>query len=482
MKKRNIYQNQSQELLHLFEESGSSEKVMCIPMDYAKNDHLVMFCNGNGHILRKPFSVKNTPQGVAFIDDQATRSCRRHGIKKEHVFFGGEDANSFAKNFVSTLRCKGWLVASVNAHDAKKQRSNMQASTDRIDLMGIATMLLNGRANCCPAQSGIYRNLRTLVRHRRNLVKMLTEVKNRVHGIVDELFPGFLNEKNSGIIPFTQSSLYLMEDRFSPKQIRRRSRQKLIEILKRFGTSKAEHTAVKLQQYAAKVLHAPNEYVDTMQLSLAQHVKHIRCLKESAAQMEKQIAVNLAQTQGAFLTSVRGIGLVLAAGVTAEIGDLNEQKPLNNLASYSGIVPRVKQTGGLDGKTYTGPVAKRCNRILKDYVVKSAYHLGLHGPQDLMTDYKRRDGSGQHADFGIGRRYLRMAISLMRTSQVYLPPDLRKPDATLEERAAYYLMSWSYLRNKWKKVGALEVAFATNRPLGLWRQIVQELYDIKLTL
>jgi transposase len=482
MKKTNIYQNQSQQLLQLFEGAGSSEKVMCVAMDYAKNDHLVMFLNGHGDILRKPFSVKNTPEGIGYIDEQVSRFCRRRGIKKKHVFFGGEDANSFAKNFVSTLRSKGFVVANVNAHDAKKQRSNIQASTDRIDLMGIATMLLNCRANCCPAQSGIYRNLRTLVRHRRRLVQMLTEVKNRVHGIVDELFPGFLNEKNTGIVPFTQTSLYLMQDRFSPKQIRRRRRQKLIEILKRFGTSKAEYTAAKLQQYAAKVLHAPVEYVDTMQLSLAQHVKHIGCLKESVGQMDKEIALNLAQTQGAFLTSVRGIGLVLAAGVTAEIGDLNEQKPLNNLASYAGIVPRVKQTGGLDGKTYTGPVAKRCNRILKDYVVKSAYHLGLHGPPDLMADYKRRNASGQHADFGIGRRYLRMAISLMRNSQVYLPPNLRKDDYTLQQRADYYLMSWPYLKEKWKKVGALEAAFANNRPLGLWRQIVQELYDIKLKL
>jgi transposase len=482
MKKTNIYQNQSQQLLHLFEEAGSGEKVMCVPMDYAKNDHLVMFCNGHGDILRKPFSVKNTPEGIAYIDEQVTRCCRRRSIRKKHVFLGGEDANSFAKNFVSALRSKGYVVANVNAHDAKKQRVNLQASTDRIDLMGIATMLLNCRANCCPAQSGIYRNLRTLVRHRRRLVQMLTEVKNRVHGIVDELFPGFLNEKNTGIIPFTQTSLYLMQDRFSPKQIRRRRRQKLIEILKRLGTSKAEYTAAKLQQYAAKVLHVPVEYVDTMQLSLAQHVKHIRCLKQSVAQMDKEIALNLAQTQGAFLTSVRGIGLVLAAGVTAEIGDLNEQKPLNNLTSYAGIVPRVKQTGGSNGKTYMGPVAKRCNRILKDYVVKSAYHLGLHGPPDLMADYKRRDASGQHADFGIGRRYLRMAISLMRTSQVYLPPNLRKADSTPQQRAGYYLTSWPYLRQKWEKVGALEAAFVNNRPLGLWRQIVQELYDIKLKL
>ena len=482
MKKRNIYQNQSQELLSLFETAGSSAKVMCVPMDYAKKDHLVMFCNGHGDILRKPFSVKNSPEGIEYLVDQVTRSCRRRGIKKQHVFFGGEDANSFAENFVSTLRFKGWLIAGVNARDAKKQRTNLQASTDRIDLMGIATMLLNCRANCCPAQSGIYRNLRTLVRHRRKLVVMLTEVKNRVHGIVDLLFPGFLNENKSGIVPFTQSSLYLMEDRFSPKQVRRRKRQKLIEILKRFGTSKAQETAFNLQQYAAKVLHTPVEYVDTLQLSLAQHVKHIRCLQEGVAQLEKEIAVNLTQTQGAFLTSVRGIGIVLAAGVTAEIGNPNEQKPLNNLVSYSGIIPRVKQTGGPDGKTYTYSVARRCNRILKDYVVKSALHMGLHGPEDLMKDYKRRDASGQHADFGIGRRYLRMAMSLMRTSQIYIPSRLRKTESTLEERAGYYLMSWPYLREKWKKYGALEAAFAKDRPLGLWRRIVQELYDIKLKL
>jgi len=99
-----------------------------------------------------------------------------------------------------------------------------------------------------------------------------------------------------------------------------------------------------------------------------------------------------------------------------------------------------------------------------------------------MADYKRRDASGQHADFGMGRRYLRLAINLMRTSQVYLPPKLREDDSNPEERAGYYMMSWPYLKEKWNKIGALEVAFEKNLPLGMWRQIVQHLYDIKLKL
>ena len=228
MKRQSIYPDRSQELLALFEGAGNPSKLMCVPIDYAKKDHLVMFCNGNGEVLRKPFSVKNSADGVKYLLGQVTRSCRYRHIQAEHVFFGGEDVNSYAENFANTLRAKGWLVANVNAHDAKKQRENLQASTDRLDLMGIASMLLNRRANCCPAQSGVYRNLRTLVRHRKKLVKMKTEVRNRIHTIVDRLFPGFLNEKKSGIVPFSNSSLYLMEARFSAPQIRRRRRSTLI--------------------------------------------------------------------------------------------------------------------------------------------------------------------------------------------------------------------------------------------------------------
>ena len=53
MKKKNIYVNQSQELLRLFEEAGNSAKVMCVPMDYAKKDHVVMFCDGQGAYFQK---------------------------------------------------------------------------------------------------------------------------------------------------------------------------------------------------------------------------------------------------------------------------------------------------------------------------------------------------------------------------------------------------------------------------------------------
>ena len=482
MKKKNIFQNQSQEILNLFEDAKDRTKVMCIPMDYAKKDHLVMFCNGNGKIIRKPFSIKNSLEGKIYLTDQVRKSCRHHGINLKHTFFGGEDCGSYADNFITTLRSENWLVAGVNARDAKTYRDNMQASTDLLDLSGICKMLLNCKGNCSPAQSGTYLNLRLLVRQRRQFVKMRTEVKNRIYTLVDRIFPGFLDEKKSGILSFSKASLFLMEDRFSVHQILRRQRHVLIKLLYRFGLHHPEKSAGKLLHHASHVLRPSKNNIVTLQISLTREIVLFKCLQENIKYLENNIAQNLAQTQGAFLTSIKGIGIILAAGVSAEIGDPDKQKSLSNLVSYAGIIPRIKQTGGIQGKVQVKKVGKRCNRILKDYVVQSACHIGKHGPEDLMMDHKKREAQGQHADFGIARRYLRMAMYLMQTSQTYLPEMLRNKNIDKSQRAEYYLETWSTLYKKWSQTKALKIVFDKNNPLGQWSNMIQEVYGIKFKI
>jgi transposase len=273
-----------------------------------------------------------------------------------------------------------------------------------------------------------------------------------------------------------------MERRFSATQIARCPAKSLALRLARVGATHPEEKVAKLQAYARQVFAPADEYRDTWQISLQQHVELFRCLEDSLNGLEREIAVWLAQSAGAWLTTVRGIGVVLAAGVSAEIGDPHLQKPVNNLSSYAGIVPRVSQTGGPCQPAVSGSVAKRCNRILKDYLVQSASHLGLHGAEELMQDHHRRDIAGQHADFGIARRYLRLGMALMRRSEIYLPPALRRPSVTAQQRATYYQKLWPYLFDKWAKYQAHKVAFAPENPLGQWRTMVQEIYGLKLSL
>ena len=57
-----------------------------------------------------------------------------------------------------------------------------------------------------------------------------------------------------------------------------------------------------------------------------------------------------------------------------------------------------------------------------------------------------------------------------------------KKGVDVQQRLSYYLTIWPYIREKWYKLGALEAAFEKDRPLGKWRHMVQELYEIKLKL
>ncbi|MFT5824582.1 MAG: hypothetical protein ACI8ZW_000063 [Yoonia sp.] len=68
--------------------------------------------------------------------------------------------------------------------------------------------------------------------------------------------------------------------------------------------------------------------------------------------------------------------------------------------------------------------------------------------------------------------------------QGYLTTWLRvdQHETDSEERAQYILQTWPDLLLKWKRLGLHQEAFAPEAPLGQWREIVQEIYDIELPL
>lgn len=481
MSKRSIFTRQNQTLIDLFKDAGHPDKVLCIPIDYAKQTHVALCCNGSGKVLKKAVPVKNTPEGIDFLLEVADKICRKHHIERKHVFFGGEDCGTFSLNFIYGLREKGFTVIGVNAKDAADQRENLQASTDEIDLLGIAKLLINRRGSKAGGEPGAERALRTLTRHRKAQVRLRTATGNRMHQIVDQLFPGFLDEKLSAIPSFSEASLYLMQDRFSPVLLLKRQDKALLRQLKATGLQHAEKSLGQLKAYARQALAHPPELTGLLQTSLASEIKLYRCLGENIGQVEREVAQQLAKTLGAMLTTIQGIGITLAAGVAAEIGAPASQPSTRRLSSYAGIIPRVKQTGGPEKGAKTGKVSRRSNHILKDFIVQCGNHLGQHGPVELKEDHRRRGANKQHADFGMARRFLRIGMCLMRNNDSYLPPELRH-GATIEELRTYYLRVWPTLLKKWTKLGAAHTAFREDNPLGQWRKRIEEIYEIDLPL
>jgi transposase len=413
--------------------------------------------------------------------DRVEGICRKHAMERRHVFFGGEACGTYALNFIHALEQRNFLVLSVDPKEAKDRRVSAQASTDKIDLLGIAKVLLDQHGSTKTTSADTERLLRNVTRHRADLVRAKTAVSNRIHSLVDQLFPGFLDEAKSGIPAFSETSLWLMEDRFSPKQIRARQTKNLLRQARSKGLAKPEEALAQLKAHAGAVLHPVPEWVGTLQTALHHEVQLYRSLRECIGQADAQSARLLAQTPAAMLTTVKGTGITLAAGVGSEIGDPAGQPSLRRLTSYAGVVPRTKQTGGPEGAPRQRGVSRRCNHSLKNYIVQCGNHLGQHGPHELKEDHRRRGANGQHADFGMARRYLRIGMRLMRHTECYIPDPLRR-DPNPDQLRAYYLDIWPRLLDIWRKSGALETAFDPANPLGQWRECIQVIYGIELPL
>jgi transposase len=75
------------------------------------------------------------------------------------------------------------------------------------------------------------------------------------------------------------------------------------------------------------------------------------------------------------LMTVPGIGWVLAYTIAAELGDISRFASPRKLAGYSGLCPRVYQSGESDRR---GPLAKQGPRYLRWALVEAATHASRH--------------------------------------------------------------------------------------------------------
>ncbi len=218
----------------------------------------MLFINGAGEQLRQPFDVHNNTEGFDYLLDVIKRGSKKHGIARKNVILGGEGTPSFARNFILGLSGKGHLVLNIHAEEAKEMRQTEQASTDKLDLIGIAKSMLHGSGKPLGQQQFAIRSksddssipcsripiaakpyaklfgdqeaLQILTRNRGRLIKERTACTNRIHTIIDQLFPGFLS-RSCPVCPFRRASLELMRmDDFCARHIARQKKNLLAKV------------------------------------------------------------------------------------------------------------------------------------------------------------------------------------------------------------------------------------------------------------
>ncbi len=476
---RSVFPKACPAIQKIFEEA-SAKKIMIVPIDYAKRTHTAMACNGQGTPWRAPFSVENNPAGVAFLRQAIEKLRRKHGVAPEHVLVAGEDSCTFTFNFIHALCIQGLTVIGLNARDAKIERSTLVASTDKIDLQGVVSLILKRQGRLINAEPTRPSSIRQLTHHRTSLVSAQTASKLRIHALADQLLPGFLDPQQSIISPFSEASLWLMSERFSPAGIRSRRLDTLESKLRDFHTEKPLEAAEALKRLAQSVLPPPAGLCEALQYNLAREVEIYAAINLGLNRMTTEIAKQIAPTSAALLTTIPAIAIPSAAGFYAELADPNRQRGTKRMTSYAGIVAALKQTGGPEKEARTRRRKRRANQDLKNHLYMLVRQIKLNGHPEFKEDYARREEAGQDVRFTMARRMLRIILFMLNNNAFFLPPSLLDNPSPHQLRD-YYQKGWKGILIKWRNAGAIKEAFAPNAPLEQWRVMINELYGLNLS-
>jgi transposase len=117
------------------------------------------------------------------------------------------------------------------------------------------------------------------------------------------------------------------------------------------------------------------------------------------------------------LTSIPGIGVILANMILAEIGDIKRFLSSSKLASYVGITPSVHQSGQIN---YSGRITKRGNRHLRWVFIEAAHVAIKKDPRlaDFYTKLRYKKGA-QVAMVAVGHRLLTYTYQVLTRKEHY---------------------------------------------------------------
>ena len=153
---------------------------------------------------------------------------------------------------------------------------------------------------------------------------------------------------------------------------------------------------------------------------LGMFLEQILPLTAQADSLEKQISVFFQEFNNP-LTSIPGVGTVLAATILSEIGDITRFSSADKLLAYAGLDPSVKQSG--EFKSNQNRMSKRGSPYLRR-AIWLASTVAVHRDPMFQTYYEKKISEGLHYMNVIGhvsRKMTAVIFAVLRDGQPYQP-------------------------------------------------------------
>jgi transposase len=312
-----------------------NNKTMITTFDIGKNVHYGYFKAPDGQ-ERKPFSFHNTKKCFKQLWADICEFKKDHHL--EQVVIGFESTGAYAEPLFHFLRKKPVKLVQVNPVHTKRIKEltgNSPNKTDKKDPRVIADVICLGHALTLVIPRGASAHLRRLTQARERALKDRTATINQLQDLIFVVFPEFLRiMKNIN----TKTAAHLVKCHPAPQDIAALGVEDLTAIMREVSRGKLGRERAEELIAAAKDSVGICEGRESIFLEMAYLNAKIENENVFIDALENQLDEYLQQIPySSSILSVKGIGVVTAAGLIGEVADFKKFDTISEIMKLAGF-------------------------------------------------------------------------------------------------------------------------------------------------
>ena len=385
-----------------------------VGIDIGKNHHEASIVSPEGKQIGRSLRFATTHKGA-----DSLMSFIFKNIGNSPCVFGLEATGHYWYPIYSFLKAKGYTIYVINPiqSDSLRKMYIRQTQNDSIDSFLIAEVIRFGQFGTTSMADENILAMRQLCRYRDSLISSRTEIKLRIGTIMEQIFPEYEKQFSS---LWVSTSMGILEKYLTPENIENAPIDELFEIIKDKSHNRLTRAkAISIKEAAADTFGIKIAQ-DAFSFQLKQLIDRMNFLDKQIEALDCQI-LEYYEKFDCYLHTIPGIGMIGAATILAEIGDISKFKNSSSLIAFAGIDPTVRQSGEFNSTH--NHMSKRGSPYLRHAIFLAATTCSFHN-SPLNAYYKKKRDQGKHhltATGAVARKLTTVIYAVLRDSKPYEP-------------------------------------------------------------
>ena len=386
-----------------------------VGIDISKYKHDCCIIAADNQSIITKFTFKNDKAGFnQFLTTINSLSS------SEDIKIGFESTSHYALNlelFLENASLSFMEVNPVLISEYKKSTTLRRTKTDSVDCESIARWLMTVEYK--PHSKGFYHSysLKSLTRLRDRLVRQRSLYLVKITNVLDHTFPEFkpfFNER------FSKTAIYLLETYGSAEKMAVMNEDDYNAIRKLSRGKFSPQQFLELRKLALNSVGTNNSIFDVELNSLLILYKS---LNQEINTLEDEIIKLVKEANPHFLT-IPGIGLISAAIIYAEYGDISNFSTPAQMLAFAGIEPGVSDSGT---ESHGGRMVKRGSSQLRYALINCCLPL-IRFDMTFATYYAKKRAEGKPhrvAITHVAKKLVRVIFALEKQDIDFNPSKVR---------------------------------------------------------